>query len=527
MTVRSRIRATGGRRGRRARPALAPPAAQAGTAFRAGYGGQGGYGGEGGYGSPGGYGDSGSTGGPGGHGGQENGRGRRSWRRYALLGGASAAAAALVATGLGVANATGATVLTTSQIAAKVDPGLVDVVTTLKYQQAAAAGTGMVLTPNGEVLTNNHVIDGATSIKARDVGNGRTYTAKVVGYDKTHDVAVLQLEDASGLQTVSLSSAAPHAGQKVVALGNAGGKGGTPSVAAGRITGLNQSITASDESAGAAEQLTGMIGHNADIQPGDSGGPLLNTYGEVVGMNTAGSSSSPTGGLQPQSGQGQAPTQGFAIPVTEASSIASQMEAGTPSPTSHLGATAFLGIETSPSGTGASGGSNGGFGGSNGGFGGSNGGFGGSNGGFGGFGGNDGGFGGFIGGPGGIYGGFGGNDGGFGNGSGGFGGFGGFGGAGNGSTGNGNGSNGNGSTGSNSARGVAIAGVVPGSAAAQAGLTAGDQITSVAGHTITSSSDIQSVLKNHHPGDKISIGWTDQSSQSHSATVTLTNGPAD
>ncbi len=74
---------------------------------------------------------------------------------------------------------------------------------------------------------------------------------------------------------------------------------------------------------------------------------------------------------------------------------------------------------------------------------------------------------------------------------------------------------------------MAIAGVVPGSAAAQAGLASGDQITSVAGHTITSSSDIQSVLKNRHPGDKISIGWTDQSGQSHSATVTLTNGPAD
>ncbi|HYB87323.1 MAG TPA: trypsin-like peptidase domain-containing protein [Streptosporangiaceae bacterium] len=485
------------------------------------YGAPGGYGIPGGYGDQGGYGGAGGTGGPGGaegaggSGGQGDGRSHRSWRRYALLGGASAAAAALVATGIGVASATGATVLTTSQIASKVDPGLVDVMTTLKYQQAAAAGTGMVLSPNGIVLTNNHVINGATSIKARDVGNGRTYTARVIGYDKTHDVAVLQLEGASGLQTVSLSSAAPHAGQKVVALGNAGGKGGTPSVATGRITGLNQSITASDESAGDAEQLTGMIGHNADIQPGDSGGPLLNTYGEVIGMNTAGSSSSSAGGFQQpgQSGQGQAPTQGFAIPITEASSIATQMENGTPSATSHLGATAFLGVETSPSGTGAIGGSNGGFGGSNGGFGG-------SNGGFGGFG--PGGFGGIIGGNGSIYGGVGGNDGGFGSGSGGFGGFGGSGSTGSGST--GGGSTGGGSV---SGSGVAISGVVPGSAAAEAGLAAGDQITSVAGHTITSSSDIQSVLKNHHPGDKISIGWTDQSGQSHSATVTLTQGPAD
>ncbi|HEX7265891.1 MAG TPA: S1C family serine protease, partial [Streptosporangiaceae bacterium] len=197
---------------------------------------------------------------------QGNGRGGRPSRRHALLAGASAGAAALIFAGLGAADAMGATVLTTSQIAAKVSPGLVDVVSTMGYQGGKAAGTGMVLTSTGEVLTNNHVIDGATSIKATDVGNGRTYTAKVVGYDKSHDVAVLQLQGASGLQTVSLSPDAAQTGEKVVALGNAGGKGGTPSVVTGRITALDRSITASDEGAGDAEQLTGMIGHNADIQ---------------------------------------------------------------------------------------------------------------------------------------------------------------------------------------------------------------------------------------------------------------------
>jgi S1-C subfamily serine protease len=355
------------------------------------------------------------------------------------------------------------------------------------------------------VLTNNHVIDGATSIKARDVGNGHTYTAKVVGYDKTHDVAVLQLQGASGLQTVTLSSAGAQVGQKVVALGNALGKGGTPSVATGKVTGLNRSITASDEGAGDAEQLSGMIGHNAGIQPGDSGGPLVNTYGEVIGMDTA---ASPSGGQQ------TAPaTQAFAIPITKASSIASEMESGTPTSSSHLGATAFLGIESSPSSTGGSLGGNGGFGpGSNGGFGpGSNGGFGpGSNGGFGGFGG------GITIGPGGITI----NPGGNGNGAGGFGGgngngAGGFGGSAGGSTG-----------GSASGSGVTISGVVSGSPAAGAGLTAGDQITSVAGHSVTSTSQIASVLRGYHPGDKISISWTDQSGQSHTATVVLVNGPA-
>jgi S1-C subfamily serine protease len=349
----------------------------------------------------------------------------------------------LVFAGLGAADAMGATVLTTSQTASKVDPGLVDVVSTLGYQNGTAAGTGMVLTSTGEVLTNNHVIDGATSIKVTDVGNGRTYTAKVVGYDETRDVAVLQLQGASGLKTVTFSSSSVQAGQKVVALGNAGGKGGTPSVATGTVTGTGQSITASDESSGTAEQLTGLIKTNAAIQPGDSGGSLVNSYGQVIGMDTAASTSPSTAGYQSQSGQTQAQTQGFAIPISEASSIASQIEAGTSSSTVHIGSTAFLGVEISSASAG------------------------------------------------------------------GYGGYGGYGGG-----------------GSSASSGAIIAGVVTGSAAAQAGLTAGDQITSVAGHAIASSADIASVLRNYHPGDKISISWTDESGQSQTATVVLTGGPA-
>ena len=427
--------------------------------------------------------------GPGEYPGQGDGRGRRSWRHHALIAGAAVAAAGMVIGGLAATDATAATTLTTPQIAAKVDPGIVDVVTTLGYQGGKAAGTGMVLTSTGEVLTNNHVIDGATSIKATDIGNGRTYTAKVVGYDKTHDVAVLQLQNASGLQTVTLSSASPQTGQKVIALGNALGKGGTPSVVSGRINGLGQSITASDGGAADSERLTGMIGHNAPIQPGDSGGPLVNTEGEVIGMNTAASDSSASGSPS-QSSQAQTATQAFAIPITRASSIADQIQAGTSSSTVHIGATAFLGVETSPSGTGSFGGNFPGFGG-NGGSGGNIPGFGGNGGDIPGFGGNFPGFGGDIGG---YIGGFGGGS-----------------------------TNGGGST---TGGGVAISGVVSGSAAAQAGLAAGDQITSVAGHTVTSSSQIQSVLGNYHPGNKISISWTDQSGQSHTATVTLSAGPA-
>ena len=170
----------------------------------------------------------------------------------------------------------------TAAIAAKVSPALVDINSTFGYQSAQGAGTGIVLTSNGEILTNNHVINGATKISVTDVGNGKTYTAKVVGYDDSHDIAVLQLQGASGLQTAKLADSSTAAvGAGVVAIGNAGGTGGTPSYAGGSITALNQSITASDDLDGANEQLTGLIEVNANIQPGDSGGSLVNTAGSV------------------------------------------------------------------------------------------------------------------------------------------------------------------------------------------------------------------------------------------------------
>src|SRR6202007_2668021 len=217
------------------------------------------------------------------------------------------------------------------------DPALVDVVTTLGNQGGSAAGTGIVLTSDGEVLTNNHVIEGATSIKVTDVGNGRTYTATVVGYDASHDVAVLQLQNASGLTVASLGdSSSVRAGDNVVALGNAGGQGGTPSVAAGTVTALGQSITASDELSNVSEQLTGLIETNAPIQPGDSGGPLVNAYGQVIGMDTA------AGNNYQFQGQSSTATQAYAIPIGEALSIAKQIESGTGSADVHIGATAFL-----------------------------------------------------------------------------------------------------------------------------------------------------------------------------------------
>ena len=147
-----------------------------------------------------------------------------------------------------------------------------------------------MLTSTGEILTNNHVIDGATSISVTDVGNGKTYKATVVGYDKSHDIAVLQLQGASGLKTAKIGdSSKATVGESVVAIGNAGGTGGTPSAAGGSIVALNQQITASDELGGASEQLTGLIEVNADVQPGDSGGSLVDSAGQVIGIDTAAS----------------------------------------------------------------------------------------------------------------------------------------------------------------------------------------------------------------------------------------------
>ncbi|HZD14908.1 MAG TPA: trypsin-like peptidase domain-containing protein, partial [Pseudonocardiaceae bacterium] len=223
-----------------------------------------------------------------------------------------------------------------SALAARVDPALVDINTRLGYQNGDAAGTGIVLSSSGEVLTNNHVINGATSIAVTDIGNGQTYAATVVGYDRSHDIAVLQLQGASGLQTASIADSSSVAvGDEIAAIGNAGGRGGTPSIAAGTVAALDQTITVSDDTTGSAVQLAGLIQVAADVQPGDSGGPLVNTAGQVLGVNTAGSAGSrwePAGG------------EGLAIPINDAIAISKQINAGTTSSTIHIGPTGILGI---------------------------------------------------------------------------------------------------------------------------------------------------------------------------------------
>lgn len=245
------------------------------------------------------------------------------------------------ASGGSTGSAVKATPAETEAVGKRVAPELVDINTTLSYLGQEAAGTGIVLTSNGEILTNNHVISGETSIRVTDVGNGKTYNAQVVGYDHPQDIAVLQLIGASGLTTATVGDSSKLAvGQSVVAIGNAGGTGGEPSIAGGSITSLDQSITASDESAGTAEQLNDLIQSNAAIQPGDSGGSLVDLSGHVVGVDTAASD-----GFSFQTGA-QSP-EGFSIPINRAMGIVQAIEAGHGSTSVHIGPTAFLGVQVS------------------------------------------------------------------------------------------------------------------------------------------------------------------------------------
>ncbi|HEY7692429.1 MAG TPA: trypsin-like peptidase domain-containing protein [Gaiellaceae bacterium] len=250
----------------------------------------------------------------------------KTYRRIVALAVAGILAAALGA-GLAFARPT----------AAPIGSGVAVIETNLGYQGGAAAGTGIVLTKSGEVLTNNHVIRGATQVRIVLPGTGRSYSAKVLGYSVTNDVALLQASGASNLKTSTLDTSTRLAtGQTVTALGNAGGTGSFTS-STGQITGLGRSITVGDEQGG-SQRLSGLIETNAHLQPGDSGGPLLNKARKVIGMNTAASTGSEFGFASAQS-------DGYAIPIRKARTIASQIEAGKSSATVHIGGTAFLGVE--------------------------------------------------------------------------------------------------------------------------------------------------------------------------------------
>jgi S1-C subfamily serine protease len=229
-----------------------------------------------------------------------------------------------------------APVYSVGQVANLVTPGVVIVNSTLADRNAIAAGTGMILTADGEILTNNHVIDGATSISVTAVNTGRRYEADLVGSSVANDVALLKLRDASGLTVVPFATSdAVTTGASVVAIGNAGGTG-TLSVVSGTVTSTNQSITASDANGASSERLSGMIEVKALIRAGDSGGPLANRAGKVIGMDTAASST--------RDNHPTEPTYGFAIPINRALAIAQGIRSAGASGTS-TNTRGYLGIE--------------------------------------------------------------------------------------------------------------------------------------------------------------------------------------
>jgi S1-C subfamily serine protease len=199
----------------------------------------------------------------------------------------------------------------------------------------------MVVTPTGEVLTNNHVIDQAVSISAQIDGRGPKYAAKVIGTDPSSDIALIQLEGVSNLKTVSFGdSTSVSVGESVVAIGNALDLPGPPRVTVGTITGTDRPIIAQDSGTSLCESLSGMLQTNAKLEPGNSGGPLVNSSGQVIGINTAAASDSPSGGFTATGSK-----VGFAIPIEKAIQIVTAMRDGQSSATIHVGPSPLLGVD--------------------------------------------------------------------------------------------------------------------------------------------------------------------------------------
>jgi S1-C subfamily serine protease len=342
------------------------------------------------------------------YGGRSGSSGTTSQSPYGYYGGGSARSGGTAGT-----TGTGATTDAVPASAAQTT-GVVTIVSDLPYQNARSAGTGIVLTSDGLVLTNNHVVEGSTATEVTDETTGQSYTATVVGTDATHDVALLQLQDASGLTPAALDTAdAAQTGDAVTAVGNAEGTGDLVA-ATGAVTATGQSITAQNESGTDGEALTGLIQIDADIVSGDSGGPLLDSDGEVVGIDTAASS-------------GSAEITGFAIPISTALDVAAQIEQGVETDTIEIGYPGFLGVEVGSS---------------------------------------------------------------------------------------------------RSASGAVVAGVVAGTPAEEAGLAAGDLVTSVNGTAVASGDQLSSLLAGMEPGEQVVLTWVDASGATQQATVHLANGPA-
>lgn len=292
--------------------------------------------------------------------------------------------------------------------------GIVIINTVLGYQQASAAGTGIVLTSDGEVVTNTHVVEGATQITVTVATSGTQYDAEVVGTDPTDDIAVLRLDDASGLTTADLDDTPePDVGDEITAVGNAGGTG-TLTAAAGTVTALEQAITASDDNGQNSERLAGLIEVDAAVVSGDSGGPLYDTDTEVIGINTAAS----------QSRRGA--NAGYAIPIEDALKVVALIEKGVETKKIQIGNRGLLGV----------------------------------------------------------------------------------------------------SVGDAASGGATVRSVVDGGAADQAGIVAGDVITSIDGTKTTSAQVLQDTVRSTRAGERVSVVWRTASGETKRATVKLGEGPA-
>lgn len=217
--------------------------------------------------------------------------------------------------------------------AAQVEPAVVRIDTEIDYQRAYGNGAGFVLDPNGQVLTNFHVVGGADRITA-SIG-GRSYPAELVGYNRRRDIAVLQLIGATGLPVAPIGdSSALAPGEPVVALGNANGTNGPLTREVGTVTAFNQSVFAEDSLTGSKDELSGLFEFAAPVVAGDSGGPVVNSAGQVVGVTTAAS-------VNYRFGPGG---EGYAIPINDAMTIANQIRSGTPSDEVHIGPPVLLGV---------------------------------------------------------------------------------------------------------------------------------------------------------------------------------------
>ncbi|MEW5810709.1 MAG: trypsin-like peptidase domain-containing protein [Actinomycetota bacterium] len=218
-------------------------------------------------------------------------------------------------------------------VSGQVEPSVVRIDTQVDYQGIIGAGTGFVIDPGGQVLTNFHVVQGADRITG--TVNGRAYPATLVGYDRKRDVAVIQLQGAGGLPAARIGdSNVLVPGEPVVALGNASGTQSPLTREVGTFTAFGQTVNAEDTLTGSSDEITGLIEFAAPVRAGDSGGPVINGTGEVVGITTAAS-------VNFRMGPGG---KGFAIPINDAMSIANQIRAGQASDSVHIGPPVLLGV---------------------------------------------------------------------------------------------------------------------------------------------------------------------------------------